>query len=362
MELSIIKNQEVDIIVLLDDSMRIVKPVQDFLRYQRLKGRADNTIKANGRDLKIYWDFLNHNLYSYDEITIAKMSKFLEYLRSSDCPDGLALFKSSSRTPQTINRILGTIHSFYRYCGMMKEIENPILMKDINRPFNMFKSFLHHARHDNQTKQSIFKVKQSTHAVHLVRDTEVEAFSKELSATRDRLILKILYLTGARIGEVLDLQIEDIPYPDSTMQMGVLTDIKSKGKRRNLYLPMFLLEEIDRFVIEERSLIEAEHGYIFVSLKKNHYGKPLTYRAAYEVFNTVKKRTGIFFNFHDLRHTFISRLVESGMDFSVVKIIAGHEQITTTQQYTHISNQYLRESLNKYWKSSSLSGGAFRDK
>lgn len=123
MELSIIKNQEVDIIVLLDDSMRIVKPVQDFLKYQRLRDRADNTIKAYGRDLKIYWDFLNRNLYSYDGITIARMSEFVEYLRNSDCPDGLALYKASCRTPQTINRILGTVHSFYRYCGMMKEIE-----------------------------------------------------------------------------------------------------------------------------------------------------------------------------------------------------------------------------------------------
>lgn len=128
-----------------------------------------------------------------------------------------------------------------------------------------------------------------------------------------------------------------------------------------MYLPMFLLEEIDRFIIEERSLIEAGHGYIFVSLKRNHHGKPFTYRAAYEVFNIVKKRTGIFFNFHDLRHTFISRLVESGMDISVVRIIAGHEHITTTQQYTHISNQYLRESLNRYWESSFLAGGAFNE-
>lgn len=362
MELSIIKSTEASIVVLLDDSMRIVKPVYDFLKYQRLKGRADNTIRSYGRDLKIYWDFLNQYRYSYDEITIAKMSGFVEYLRSSGSPGTLALYKVSCRTPQTINRILGTVHGFYRYCGMMMDVENPILLKDINRPFNMFKSFLHHARQDNQTKQSVFKVKESTHTVHLVTDSEVEEVYKVLPSSRDKLILRILYLTGARIGEVLDLQIEDIPCPDATEKLGVLPNIKSKGKRRDLYLPMFLLEEIDRYIFEERSLVEAKHGYIFVSLKKGYYGNPLTYRAAYEAFKEAKKQAGISFNFHDLRHTFISYLVESGMDISVVKIIAGHEQITTTQQYTHISNQYLRESLNKYWESSFMAGGTFHDK
>jgi site-specific recombinase XerD len=117
------------------------------------------------------------------------------------------------------------------------------------------------------------------------------------------------------------------------------------------------VEEIDRYILTERTLIETIHDYIFVSLKSEHWGKPLSYRAVYEVFHTAMKKAGVSFHFHALRHTFISALVESGMDISVVRIIAGHRQITTTQQYTHISNRYLFESLNRYWSRCSSTGG-----
>lgn len=209
MELHTIRYKEKDTVVLLDDNMKLVKPIYNYLRYIRQKDRAFNTIKANCSDLKLYWDFLN----------------------------------------------------------------------------------------------------------------------------------------------------KDIPYPDTSKEIGILENIKSKGKTRHLYIPMDLLEEIDNFIMEERNNIDTEHSYIFVSQQKQNLGKPLTYRAIYEVLNTVKKKTGIELNFHDLRHTCTTALVQSGMDINVVKIILGHEHITTTQQYTHISNKYLEDSLSRYWNKSSLIGG-----
>lgn len=358
MELSIIKRESEIIVALFDDDMRLVKPVWEFLKYQRLRGMAHNTIKAYGRDLKIFWDYLKHSGYAYDEMSIQRLGGFVEFLRQPQGRHSPALFQDSSRQPQTINHILGTVHSFYQYCEIMNQVEPPIFMKDIARPQSMFKSFLYHTRRDNQTKQSIFKVKESGKAVRLVQPSEIDAVSAHLGTSRDRLILKTLQFTGARITEVLELRITDIPYPDPASPISSLQDIKSKGGRRTLYLPTSLLEEIDRYILEERALIDTAHDYIFVSLKKEYYGKPLSYRAAYEVFHTAMKKAGVSFHFHALRHTFISALVESGMDISVVRIIAGHRQITTTQQYTHISNRYLFESLSKYWSSCSGTGGA----
>lgn len=245
---------------------------------------------------------------------------------------------------------------------MVKEINNPIIMEDVNRPFDMFKSLLYHARSNNKTKQSIFKVKESKTTFRLVSDSDAETFLNALPTWRDKLIFKIMYLTGARIGEVRHLKIEDIPCPDTTKEIGVLKNIKSKGKTRDLYIPMVLLEEIDNFIMYERNNIDTEHSYIFVSQQKQYLGKHLTYRAIYEVFNTVTKKTGIQLNFHDLRHTCATALVQSNMDISVVKIILGHEHITTTQQYTHISNQYLEDNLSRYWNKSSLIGGGANGK
>ena len=363
MELHTIKYENKDIVVLLDDNMRLVKPVYDYLKRLRQKGRAFNTIKANCNDLKLYWEFLNKEHYQYDEVTPNIIGEFIEYLREpNDTENVVSIYTESRRTGKTINRILSTIYNFYKYCSNNIQVENPIFMEEVNRPFDMFKNLLYHARSNNKTKQSLFKVKENKTTFKLVSDRDAEIFLNTLPTWRDKLIFKIMYFTGARIGEVLELQIEDIPYPDTSKKIGTLENIKSKGKRRNLRIPMALLEEIDNFIIEERNNIDTEHSYIFVSQQKQNLGKPLTYRGVYEVFNTVKKKTGIRLNFHDLRHTYATSLIESGFDSSVVQIILGHEHLTTTQKYTHISNQYLEDSLSRYWNKSSLIGGGANGK
>lgn len=83
-----------------------------------------------------------------------------------------------------------------------------MLMREVNRTFNMFKSILYHAKSDYKTKQSIFKVKESKRAVRLVTDDEMELVLSKLTKCRDVLIYKMLYLTGARIQEVLYLKKE----------------------------------------------------------------------------------------------------------------------------------------------------------
>lgn len=119
----------------------------------------------------------------------------------------------------------------------------------------------------------------------------------------------MLYLTGARIQEVLDLEIEAIPVPDMSKSICVLHQIRSKGKYRDLYVPMSLIAELDEFIMEERSRIETDHGYIFVSEQPRQRGKQLTYSAAYDKLKKIQAQVGVQFNFHDLRHTFCSNLV-----------------------------------------------------
>lgn len=358
MQLSIIKDERGVFPVLLDGQMRIVKPAFSFIRFQRIKGLSENTIKAYGWDLKLYFEFLSLQGISYGDVTFSTIGEFVEFLRGPSNISGISfLYTESRRTAKTINRILGTVHSFYKYQAMIGEIENPILMQDVGKPSSMFKSMLEHTRKDNYIKKSVFKVKESNYAVRLMSDADAERFFCALSSKRDKLIFKTMLLTGARIGEVLSLRIEDIPFPDGTKQLGVLRSIKSKGKNRDLYVPMSLIEELDAFILDERSHIDTRHSYIFVAQQKAYLGSPLTYRGIYEVFQRAAKDTGIDFRCHDIRHTFITKLVESGMDISVVRIIAGHKHVTTTQEYLHISNAYLEDSLGRYWCQSSLMGG-----
>lgn len=230
-------------------------------------------------------------------------------------------------------------------------------MEEINRHQNMFRSFLHHARNNNRTNKSIFKIKQSEAVITIIPDEHIELLMNHLQNQRDKLILKVLYLTGARIGEVLDLKIENIPYPNPDETFGVLKNIKSKGKCRDLFIPMKLVEEIDDYIINERSMIITEHSNIFVALQKQNKGNPLSYRSIYDVFDRAKKTLGLKFNFHDIRHTFVTHLAETGMDVSIISLIAGHKHIQTTEKYTHLSDRYVGETLSRYWKNNAFLGG-----
>lgn len=363
LELNVVERNGEEKVVLLNDDMEIVKPIYDYLKHLKLKDRAKNTIRAYGRDLKLYWEFLEQKGYDYRNVTPRDIGGFIEFLREPDYEHDEKvshLNVESKRSNKTINRILSTVYNFYKYCSMVLEVDNPILKEEVERPSDMFKSLLHHIKSDNKTKRSIFKVKESEYRVKILDNQEVKKFLDNLNTWRDKLIFKVMYLSGARIQEVLDLKIEDIPRVTPSLEeegVAVLEEIESKGKRRDLYMPVSLVNEIDDFIMEERLGIETEHNYLFVAQQSRYLGKPLTYRAIYGVFKRVQKKTGIKFNFHDLRHTCITRLMEKGMDASVAKRIAGHKYLSTTQQYTHLSNNYVKNAMDEYWQETDLLEG-----
>lgn len=354
MELIVIQENEREEVVLLDDEMQIVEPVYQFLKNQCRRGRAFNTIKADGRDLKVFYDFMQLSGYSVDEVTTDIILDYVDYLKSGDV-SMLAIYKESCRTPKTINRMMSTVRSFYKFYETAYGGVNPILLEGVYGGGS--KGMLAHIKNSNRVKSSIFKVKETKKRIHLIDEAEAEKFYMALPTRRDRLIFKILYLTGARIQEVLDLRIPQIPIPSNDKEICVLEGIKSKGKTRDLYVPMSVIRELDSFILEERGLVKTDHDFVFVANRGGYAGNRLSYHSLYVVYKGVSEKTGIELNFHDLRHSFISHLTEMGMDVSLVRIIAGHEQIATSQKYIHISGRYLKESLASYWRKSILNGG-----
>ena len=346
--------------VLLDQHMRLVAPVNEYLNYHALRGRAANTLRAYARDLKIYFEFLEQRELRYDQIDVKLIRDYVNYLRS---PDERMIFLNaeSKRSPVTINRMVGTVHGFYCYQAAMNDIVNSPITKEVNSPNSVFRGMLYHARKSNYTKQSIFKIKESDYQIHLFTTAEIQAMLKTLPTARDKLIFKFLIQSGARISEVLALKIENIPVPDFSSEISVIHHVKSKGKYRDIYIPTILLVELDDFIMEHRSLIKTTHSYVFTAQHPHQQSKPISYRGLYEVFKRAGRKAGIDFKFHDTRHTFVTRLVESGMDLSVVRILAGHKHISTTQKYVTLSTDYIAESLSKYWSFSMMAGGGLDD-
>ena len=114
MELHVTKRKGREIVVLLDNDMRIVKPVYDYLKYQDQRDRAINTLIAYGNDLKAFWEFLSDYGYAYDEVSPKMIGEYKEYLMSED-DNIIAINKEGARTAKTVNRMLSTLHGFYQY-------------------------------------------------------------------------------------------------------------------------------------------------------------------------------------------------------------------------------------------------------
>ena len=230
--------------VLLDQNMKLVQPVNGYLEYQALRGRAENTLQAYARDLKVFFEFLEQRDLQYEEIDVAVIREYVEYLRSPD-ERVVLLNVESKRSPVTINRMIGTVHGFYCYRSAMNGITNPIVTKDVNSPNSVFRGMLYHTRKSNHTKQSIFKIKESEYRIHLFTAAEIQTMYSVLPTMRDKLIFKFLIQSGARISEALALKIEDVPIPDFSCEISVLHHVKSKGRYRDIYIPTGLLAELD---------------------------------------------------------------------------------------------------------------------
>lgn len=119
MELHIIKSENIPTAyVLLDRKMRLVKEVNDYLVYLRVCEKAENTILAYARDLKVYFTFLERRGYRFDTIDSFMIQEYVGYLRSP-YEDGLFLHATSPRTPATINRMVASLYGFYTYQSVM---------------------------------------------------------------------------------------------------------------------------------------------------------------------------------------------------------------------------------------------------
>lgn len=361
MELHRITSDGITKYVLLDDNMRLVQPVNRYLEYLRLRGRAERTIRSYGYDLKAFFIFLQRKGLAYEIVDAAMILEYVEYLRSTH--EGMIeIYVESARAGSTINRMLGTLYGFYCYLTSVEDIANPVPQTLSVNPPVIFKDILYHTRKSNRTKKSVFKIKESSYHVHLLNNDEIRRMYAALPTERDKLLFRFLLQSGARISEALSLRIDDIPVPDPTAPVTILAKIKSKGKYRNIYIPTELAIELDKYILEKRSLIEANHNYLFTTQHPHYGNKQLSYRGIYEVFKRAAEKAGIEFKFHDTRHTYVSNLVESGMDISVVRILAGHVHVSTTQKYVTLSSEFIARSLRSYWNAVLPEGGCENDK
>jgi integrase/recombinase XerC len=273
-----------------------------FLNYIKYEKRySPNTCIAYQHDLEQFFEFINSN---YQTIEITRISH--QMMRA-----WLSSLMEAGIQPRTINRKITTLKSFYKFLQKEKHIEN--------NPCNKLIS-------PKRPKKLPVYVEESN--MEKLLDDE---FSDDYLEFRNMLMLEILYDTGIRLSELINLKHEDVDSVNLSIKV-----LGKRNKERIIPVSKILNDKIQHFFeIKAKLGITSSEKDNFIFLTKNFkkvYTK-LVYRVVYYYLSkitTIHKKSP-----HVLRHTFATHMLNNGADLNAIKEILGHSNLAATQVYTH---------------------------
>lgn len=249
------------------------------------------------------------------------LSQRLLEVTAADVRAYLALMRNSEYSKATVARKLATLRSFYKYLVRTGEIEaSPV-------------SAVRSPRQDKRLPKCL-DIGQ-IEALMSAPDTGT------LLGSRDRALLETLYAAGLRVSELVGLDIEDYEQLSETLR------IRGKGKKERLApIGSKAVEAIDAYMRNRtRSLGTAQRGPLFV----NKHGRRLSCRSVRRKLDRYLLAAGIPIHVspHALRHSFATHMLNAGADLRSVQELLGHESLSTTQIYTHLTTTRLKEVYDR---------------
>ena len=291
------------------------KTFLDHLQIER--GLSPNSIAAYARDLSNFGLFLTSRTLDFEKIDSGIATEFEISLKER----GLAL--------SSINRAVSALKTFYKYVAREYAISDPTTEMSANRlPRKLPKAL---------TISEITSLLDSTQRIG------------DLTALRDRAILEVLYGTGARVSEIVGINISDLG--KSTLTGDEVTTLKLRGKgskERIVPLGSFAKDAIENYLVRLRPIYleKSKSGKATSALFLNSKGTRLSRQSAWQTVIDAADATGLTGKVspHVFRHSYATHLLDGGADIRVVQELLGHSSVTTTQIYTLITIDKVREA------------------
>lgn len=286
--------------------------IEKYLTHLRVeRGLSGNTVAAYARDLERYRAFLAaRGLTDVDAVAEADVRAFLSAIRTG-ADGGAAL------APRSAARALAAVRGLHRFAlregAAAADPTRQVRPPKQGRPLP-----------DALTVDEVARMVESPS-----QDTPV--------GLRDRALLEVLYGTGARVSEAVDLALDDVGQDTVTLT--------GKGRKTRLVpLGSYARAALDAYLVRGRPALAARgRGNAFVFL--NARGAQLSRQSAYGVVARAAQAAGLErIGPHTLRHSFATHLLQGGADLRVVQELLGHASVTTTQIYTHVTVDSLREA------------------
>jgi integrase/recombinase XerD len=281
-----------------------------FLNYLRVeKGLSSNTVNAYRQDLQKLREFA------------AKLGKDLLSIERQDTIGFIRSLFESGLGPRSINRILVTVRNLYKFLlldGYLKR--DPSANIDAPRSWQSLPKFL--------IAEEVERLLQAPDA-----STDI--------GIRDKAMLEVLYATGLRVSELVALRESDL-----NLGAGFLITLGKGSKERTVPMGKSAIAWVSKYIACRRRLLgDKRCPFLFVTAK----GTSLSRQAFWKLIVGYGEKARIgHINPHLLRHSFATHLLENGADLRSVQMMLGHSDIGTTQIYTHITNERLKEIYKKF--------------
>lgn len=276
----------------------------DYLQYE--KNYSDYTVNSYKSDILEYFDYLNRENIKYNKVEYSDLRFYLMYLKDS---------KNDSNS--SIDRKLSALRGFYNYLATNGIVSSNVfyLISGLKKDKKLPRYF------EYNELEELFNIPDLRRPL----------------GQRDRLILEMLYATGVRVGELVNVKISDID-----LSRRIILILGKGNKEREVTYGEYC-DEILRLYLSDgyKKLNTKNETYLFL----NNNGRVITERGVRYVLDQIIKKTSLNKSIspHVLRHSFATHLLNEGCDLLTVQKLLGHESISATQIYTHVSTERLKE-------------------
>jgi len=285
--------------------------IELFLVYlDKEKQLSANTLESYRRDIRQFEAYLKEHNLSLDKVTKTIIITYLIYLQK--------LGKATS----TISRNLASIRCFYQFMLNSRYIES-----------------------DPSANLESPKVEKKMPSVLTKKEVELlleQPVPSDPKGSRDKAMLELLYATGIRVSELISLELSDVD-----LNAGCIICRNNDNKVRSIPIGNIALKYLKLYLSEYRRKLctDSDDNLLFV----NFHGKKLTRQGFWKIikYYTNKAKINKVITPHTLRHSFAVHLVENGADLQVIQEMLGHSDISTTQIYSKMNKNRVKEVYNK---------------
>ena len=283
------------------------KYIEEFIDYLRFEKKySENTISSYKRDLNKLNSYLKKD---FTKLTKADIQKYIQDL-------------SKNKNSNTISRTISSLKGFYKFLEINKYTNTNPLTTIISP----------------KTARKLPKVLSEEEVNKLLDINLNNDFDY-----RNKAMLELMYSSGLRVSELINLTVNDVDLKNS------LVRIFGKGsKERIVPLNDYATEALNNYILYHRPKLfkQKENNYLFL----NNHGNQMTRQGFFKTLKKIAKEKGIKSELspHTLRHSFATHLLKYGADLRSIQELLGHSDISTTQIYTHITNEMLEKNYHEY--------------